>query len=45
MIAAMSLAFSKPVETNLSSGYFIAAFIALLLLVYLIYSLIKPEKF
>jgi K+-transporting ATPase KdpF subunit len=39
------LAFSKSVETNLSSGYIIGAFIALILLVYLIYSLIKPEKF
>jgi len=45
MIEALSLALSKSVEINLSSGYIIGAFIALLILVYLIYSLIKPENF
>jgi K+-transporting ATPase KdpF subunit len=45
MIATISLALSGPVETNHPAGYIIGAFIALFILVYLLYSLIKPEKF
>ncbi|MCX6332874.1 MAG: K(+)-transporting ATPase subunit F [Bacteroidia bacterium] len=45
MIATISSGLSRSIETNLPSGYIIGAFIALILLVYLIYSLIKPEKF
>jgi len=36
---------SKPVELNNTTGYEIGAVIALLILVYLLFSLIKPEKF
>ena len=36
---------SSPVEVATSIGYEIGAVIALLILVYLLYSLIKPEKF
>jgi len=36
---------SSPVEVSTSLGYLIGAVIALLILVYLLYSLIKPEKF
>jgi K+-transporting ATPase KdpF subunit len=36
---------SSPVEVSTTLGYFIGAIIALLILVYLMYSLIKPEKF
>ena len=32
-------------ETNSATGYIIGAIIAVILLGYLIYSLIKPEKF
>jgi len=35
----------KTVEMNSRAWYFIGALIALLLLGYLIYSLIRPEKF
>ena len=45
MIADMSLVLSVSAEVNLSSGYLIGAIIAVILLGYLIYSLIKPEKF
>jgi K+-transporting ATPase KdpF subunit len=45
MNATILLVLSKPVETNLSSGYIIGAIIALLIFGYLIYSLVKPEKF
>jgi K+-transporting ATPase KdpF subunit len=31
--------------TNISTGYLIGGIIALFILVYLIYSLVKPEKF
>jgi K+-transporting ATPase KdpF subunit len=34
-----------PAEMSTSTGYFLGAIIALLILGYLIYSLIKPEKF
>jgi K+-transporting ATPase KdpF subunit len=36
---------SNPVEPDLSSGYIIGAIIALLIFGYLIYTLIKPERF
>jgi K+-transporting ATPase KdpF subunit len=36
---------SSPVEVTTTLGYEIGAVIALLILVYLLYSLIKPEKF
>ncbi len=45
MNATILLVLSKPVETNLSSGYIIGAIIALLIFGYLFYSLVKPEKF
>jgi K+-transporting ATPase KdpF subunit len=45
MIATILSGSTNPVEMNSSTGYVIGAIIALLLLGYLIYSLIKPEKF
>ena len=45
MNASILLVSSDPVEANLSSGYDIGVIIALLVLGYLIYTLIKPEKF
>ena len=45
MIEDMSLVLSVSAEVDLSSGYLIGAIIAVILLGYLIYSLIKPEKF
>jgi len=45
MNATISLGLSKLVETNLSSGYVIGAIIALFILGYLLYTLVKPEKF
>jgi len=36
---------TKPLEMNNTMGYEIGAVIALLILGYLLYSLIKPEKF
>lgn len=45
MNATILLVSSEPVETNLSSGYVTGAIIALLILGYLLYSLVKPEKF
>jgi len=36
---------TSPVEVSTTFGYEIGAAIALLILVYLLYSLIKPEKF
>jgi K+-transporting ATPase KdpF subunit len=45
MNATILLVLSRPVETNLSSGYVIGAIIALLILGYLLYTLVKPEKF
>lgn len=35
----------KPIEMNNSIGYVIGAVIALFILGYLLYSLVKPEKF
>ena len=49
MAAAILLVLSQPggttVEMSLSSGYLIGAIIAILIFGYLLYSLIKPEKF
>ncbi len=45
MNATIILAISKSVEVNTSTGYVIGAIIALLILGYLLYTLIKPEKF
>ena len=45
MNTTILLATSKPFEMNTSSGYIIGAIIALFILGYLIYSLVKPEKF
>jgi K+-transporting ATPase KdpF subunit len=45
MNASILLVLSRPVETNLSSGYIIGAIIALFIFGYLVYSLVKPEKF
>jgi K+-transporting ATPase KdpF subunit len=45
MNATVLLISPEPVEINLSTGYTIGAIIAILLLGYLFYSLIKPEKF
>jgi len=45
MNATMLLATSRPIEVNSSTGYLIGAIIALFLLGYLLYSLVKPEKF
>lgn len=45
MNATILLLISKPIETNLSSGYIIGALIALVIFGYLLYSLVKPEKF
>jgi len=39
------LATAKGFETNTHSGYILGAVIALLILGYLLYTLIKPEKF
>jgi K+-transporting ATPase KdpF subunit len=45
MNATILLVISKPVETNLFSGYIIGAVIALFIFGYLFYSLVRPEKF
>lgn len=45
MNATILLAIAKPVEMNNSIGYVIGATIALFILAYLLYSLVKPEKF
>ena len=45
MNATILMNTSGPVEVSNSLGYLIGAVIALLILVYLLYSLIKPEKF
>lgn len=44
MNAIMSIA-GNPVEASSSAGYVIGSLIALLIFAYLIYSLVKPEKF
>jgi K+-transporting ATPase KdpF subunit len=45
MNAIILMSTSDPVEVSSTLGYLIGAVIALLILVYLLYSLIKPEKF
>jgi K+-transporting ATPase KdpF subunit len=45
MHATSILTISMPVEINNSAGYLIGAIIALFILGYLIYTLVKPEKF
>jgi len=45
MNATILMNTSSPVEVSTSLGYLIGAVIALLILVYLLYSLINPEKF
>ena len=45
MNATILLAIARPFERNLSSGYLIGAIIALFILGYLLYTLIKPGKF
>jgi len=45
MNATILLSTSTPVEVATPFGYVIGAVIALLILIYLLYSLIKPEKF
>jgi K+-transporting ATPase KdpF subunit len=45
MNATMLLIATKPIEINNSTGYIIGAIIALVILGYLLFSLIKPEKF
>jgi K+-transporting ATPase KdpF subunit len=45
MNATILLAASKTFEMNTSAGYITGALIALLVLGYLLYSLVKPEKF
>jgi K+-transporting ATPase KdpF subunit len=45
MSMTILLATSRSVEVNTSTGYAIGAIIALLILGYLLYTLIKPEKF
>lgn len=45
MNAIILIISSKPVELNNTTGYEIGAVIALMILGYLLYSLIKPEKF
>lgn len=45
MRANILLVFFKSVGSDTSSGYTIGAVIALIILGYLLYSLVKPEKF
>ncbi|MCX6238472.1 MAG: K(+)-transporting ATPase subunit F [Bacteroidia bacterium] len=45
MNATILMNASSPVEVSTGLGYLIGAAIALLILVYLLYSLIKPERF
>jgi len=45
MIATILLTAPIPADASTSVGYWVGALIALLLFGYLIYSLIKPEKF
>jgi len=45
MNAAILIVTSETLEMNNSEGYIIGAIIALLILGYLLYSLVKPEKF
>jgi K+-transporting ATPase KdpF subunit len=45
MNATILLATSQSFEMNSSAGYLIGGVIALLIFGYLLYSLVKPEKF
>ena len=45
MIAAVLLMVSKPIETGSPFGYLIGILFTLFVFGYLIYSLVKPEKF
>jgi len=45
MNATILLTASSPIEVSSTLGYVIGAVIAVLIMVYLLYSLIKPEKF
>jgi len=45
MSAIILLTASKPFELSTTVGYITGAVIAVLILIYLVYSLIKPEKF
>ena len=45
MLATLLIITARSSEMNVAHGYVIGAIIALFILGYLIYSLIKPEKF
>jgi K+-transporting ATPase KdpF subunit len=45
MNASILLVTSKTIETSTYAGYVVGTIIALFILAYLIYTLIKPEKF
>ncbi|MCX6249159.1 MAG: K(+)-transporting ATPase subunit F [Bacteroidetes bacterium] len=45
MDAKILLVTFKPFEMNSSSGYIVGAIIAMLILGYLVYTLVNPEKF
>ena len=45
MNAIILLTAANPVATNTSGGYIVGGLIALLVFGYLVYSLVKPEKF
>jgi K+-transporting ATPase KdpF subunit len=45
MKASILLLFIQPLAKDISAGYIIGAVIALFILGYLLYSLIRPEKF
>jgi len=45
MISTILLSASKYAEANSPTGYLVGILIALIILGYLIYSLVKPEKF
>ncbi len=45
MIATIILATSKHIEINNTTGYLAGIIIALFILGYLLFSLLKPEKF
>ncbi|HNW90917.1 MAG TPA: potassium-transporting ATPase subunit F [Bacteroidales bacterium] len=45
MNVTIFLAASQPQNMDISLGYILGAILALLILVYLLYTLVKPEKF
>jgi len=45
MNATLIFTAAKPFEMSTAAGYITGAIIALFILAYLVYSLIKPEKF